>query len=157
MATPEIVECRPPRDLVRGKVALIGDAAHTMRPTFGQGAALAMEDAITLANGGAAGLAQRWLQMMTLYTASKAGSYSRLRATVCWKRLGTSLFGSCLTGCRAHGRSGQSLATASRQRLTLHQNPIAVPVVSRLQRFENDQFLSRFKEPSKPLRPAAVG
>ena len=75
IATPHIFECRPPRDLLRGKVALIGDAAHTMRPTFGQGAALAMEDAITLANGGVAGLSQRWMRMMTLYTASKAGSY----------------------------------------------------------------------------------
>jgi 2-polyprenyl-6-methoxyphenol hydroxylase-like FAD-dependent oxidoreductase len=75
MATPEIFESRPPRHLIRGKVALIGDAAHTMRPTFGQGAALAMEDAITLANCGLAGLSQRWMRMMALYTASKAGSY----------------------------------------------------------------------------------
>lgn len=51
---------------MRGQVALIGDAAHTMRPTFGQGAALAMEDAIILANYGAAGLSQRRLRMMAL-------------------------------------------------------------------------------------------
>lgn len=75
MATPEIFEARPPRQLVRGKVALIGDAAHTMRPTFGQGAALAMEDAITLAHCGHVGLAKRRSRMLALYTASKAGSY----------------------------------------------------------------------------------
>ncbi|MET0703726.1 MAG: FAD-dependent monooxygenase [Mycobacterium sp.] len=75
LATPAIFEARPPRHLVRGKVALIGDAAHTMRPTFGQGAALAMEDAITLAKCGPGGLAKRRRRLLTLYTASKAGSY----------------------------------------------------------------------------------
>ena len=35
IATPTIFEARPPRDLRRGNVILIGDAAHTMRPTFG--------------------------------------------------------------------------------------------------------------------------
>lgn len=74
MITPEIFEARPPRRLVRGNVALIGDAAHCMRPTFGQGAALAMEDAITLARHGAPGLSRRWLRMLALYGASKAGS-----------------------------------------------------------------------------------
>lgn len=72
--TPEIFEARPPRQLIRGNVVLIGDAAHCMRPTFGQGAALAMEDAITLARCGAPGLARRRLRMLALYGASKAGS-----------------------------------------------------------------------------------
>ncbi len=75
MSTPEIFEARPPRQLQRGRVVLIGDAAHTMRPTFGQGAALAMEDAITLARFGPQSLAQRRRRMLTLYAASKAGSY----------------------------------------------------------------------------------
>lgn len=75
IATPEIFEARPPRQLVRGKVALIGDAAHTMRPTFGQGAALAMEDAITLARCGPGGLTRRHARMLAMYTASKTGSY----------------------------------------------------------------------------------
>ncbi|OBF60579.1 hypothetical protein A5753_19605 [Mycobacterium sp. 852002-51971_SCH5477799-a] len=74
MITPEIFEARPPRRLVRGKVVLLGDAAHGMRPTFGQGAALAMEDAITLARHGTSGLSRRWLRMLALYGASKAGS-----------------------------------------------------------------------------------
>lgn len=75
MVTPEIFEARPPRRLVRGKVVLIGDAAHTMRPTFGQGAALAMEDAITLAYRGTSGVSRRWPRMLALYGLSKAGSY----------------------------------------------------------------------------------
>lgn len=75
IATPEIFEAGPPRHLVRGKVVLIGDAAHTMRPTFGQGAALAMEDALTLAKCGAAGLEKRRRRMLALYLASKGGSY----------------------------------------------------------------------------------
>lgn len=74
MITPEIFEARPPRHLIRGNVVLIGDAAHCMRPTFGQGAALAMEDAITLARRGAPGLTRRRLRMLALYGASKAGS-----------------------------------------------------------------------------------
>jgi 2-polyprenyl-6-methoxyphenol hydroxylase-like FAD-dependent oxidoreductase len=74
MITPEIFEARPPRQLTRGKVVLIGDAAHTMRPTFGQGAALAMEDAITLAHRGVPGLSRRRPRMLALYGMSKAGS-----------------------------------------------------------------------------------
>ena len=34
---------------VRGRVTLLGDAAHPMTPELGQGAALAMEDAVALA------------------------------------------------------------------------------------------------------------
>ncbi|MBO0676039.1 FAD-dependent monooxygenase [Mycolicibacterium sp. S2-37] len=73
-ATPEIFEARPPRNICRGKVVLIGDAAHAMRPSFGQGAALAMEDAITLARGGVSGLTRRRSRVLAMYYASKAGS-----------------------------------------------------------------------------------
>ncbi|MCG5431061.1 FAD-dependent monooxygenase [Mycobacterium sp. MYCO198283] len=73
--TPEIFEARPSRRLARGRVVLIGDAAHTMRPTFGQGAALAMEDAITLARGSVSALSRRRPRVLALYGASKAGSY----------------------------------------------------------------------------------
>jgi 2-polyprenyl-6-methoxyphenol hydroxylase-like FAD-dependent oxidoreductase len=75
IVAPEIFEARPPRRLVHGKVVLIGDAAHTMRPTFGQGAALAMEDAITLAYRGTSGLSRRRPRMLALYGLSKAGAY----------------------------------------------------------------------------------
>ena len=37
-----------PSDLARGRVALLGDAAHPLRPYLAQGAAMAMEDAWTL-------------------------------------------------------------------------------------------------------------
>lgn len=75
VSTPQIFEAGPPRQFVRGKVALIGDAAHTMRPTFGQGASVAMEDAITLARGGVRALSQRRTRLQMTYAASKAGSY----------------------------------------------------------------------------------
>lgn len=42
----EEIEQRP---WVRGSIALLGDAAHAMTPNFGQGAAMAIEDAIVLA------------------------------------------------------------------------------------------------------------
>lgn len=42
----EEVEQRP---WCRGSVALLGDAAHAMTPNFGQGAAMAIEDAVVLA------------------------------------------------------------------------------------------------------------
>ncbi|MBU3065448.1 FAD-dependent monooxygenase [Nocardia sp. NEAU-G5] len=45
----ELLEIRVPKSLARGRVALIGDAAHGMHPTLGQGAAMTIEDAVTLA------------------------------------------------------------------------------------------------------------
>jgi 2-polyprenyl-6-methoxyphenol hydroxylase-like FAD-dependent oxidoreductase len=61
---PELLEATPPRSLLRhdiyhlrtplprytaGRVALLGDAAHALIPDLGQGACLALEDAVTLA------------------------------------------------------------------------------------------------------------
>ncbi|MEW9873647.1 FAD-dependent monooxygenase [Arthrobacter sp. HS15c] len=40
---------RPLPALHRGKVAILGDAAHAMAPNLGQGACQAVEDAVTLA------------------------------------------------------------------------------------------------------------
>ena len=46
----EIHDIEPLETLVKGKVALIGDAAHSTSPDLGQGGCQAMEDAWTLAN-----------------------------------------------------------------------------------------------------------
>lgn len=40
----------PPRTLFAGRVVFLGDAAHPVQPHFGQGANLALEDAVTLAD-----------------------------------------------------------------------------------------------------------
>ncbi len=40
----------PPHGYARGRIALLGDAAHPMRPYLAQGAAMALEDAQTLAD-----------------------------------------------------------------------------------------------------------
>lgn len=44
-----LLDLPTPRRWVHGRVALIGDAAHAMRPNLGQGACLALEDAVVLA------------------------------------------------------------------------------------------------------------
>ncbi|WP_305883788.1 FAD-dependent monooxygenase [Actinoallomurus soli] len=45
----DIYALPPLRSFVRGTAALLGDAAHAMTPDMGQGANLALEDAVTLA------------------------------------------------------------------------------------------------------------
>jgi 2-polyprenyl-6-methoxyphenol hydroxylase-like FAD-dependent oxidoreductase len=74
MTTVELMEVPPPRQLASGRVALIGDAAHAMRPIFGQGAALAMADAITLCRGGIRQLSRRRRRMGALYWMSRSAS-----------------------------------------------------------------------------------
>ncbi len=45
----EISDIEPPERLVKGRIALVGDAAHATTPTLGQGGCQAMEDALVLA------------------------------------------------------------------------------------------------------------
>lgn len=49
MARPEIHDVGPLPRFVRGRVALLGDAAHTTCPDLGQGGCQALEDALILA------------------------------------------------------------------------------------------------------------
>ena len=46
----EVLDRPPDKQWGQGRVSLIGDAAHPMAPTFGQGACMAIEDAVVLAS-----------------------------------------------------------------------------------------------------------
>ncbi|GAB08323.1 putative oxidoreductase [Gordonia araii NBRC 100433] len=52
----ELTDLDPVRHPVKGRTVLIGDAAHAMRPHLGQGAGLAIEDAVVLAQYCASGV-----------------------------------------------------------------------------------------------------
>ncbi|SDM45380.1 salicylate hydroxylase [Oryzisolibacter propanilivorax] len=62
-----------PRQMAQGRVALLGDAAHPMRPYLAQGAGMAIEDAVAL---------QRCLAMHGLDTARRLQCYAEQR----WQR-----------------------------------------------------------------------
>jgi 2-polyprenyl-6-methoxyphenol hydroxylase-like FAD-dependent oxidoreductase len=72
----------PPRMLHRGNIVLVGDAAHAMLPTIGQGACQALEDAAVLVSAIAA--EQSLDQALRRYTAIRV---PRLRKIVALARV----------------------------------------------------------------------
>ncbi|MEU4562700.1 FAD-dependent monooxygenase [Actinoplanes sp. NPDC023936] len=79
----DVLALRPtPKRLHHGRVALLGDAAHAMEPNLGQGAGLAIEDAVVLAHAvsGSASLATGFDQDNGLdrYDRARAGRVARL-------------------------------------------------------------------------------
>lgn len=70
---------RVPASFHRGTVALVGDAAHGMEPNLGQGAGLALEDAVTLAHLVAGG--EPVERALARYTAARRARASRLVRT----------------------------------------------------------------------------
>jgi salicylate hydroxylase len=58
---------RGPADMVRGPVALLGDAAHPMRPYLAQGAAMALEDAWALGHLALGAAGDDWPQRLARY------------------------------------------------------------------------------------------
>ena len=75
-------EVRGPCELARGPVALLGDAAHPMRPYLSQGAGMALEDAWTLGL-----LAERyranpdWAALFARYAAHRWARNARVQRT----------------------------------------------------------------------------
>ena len=69
---------RPPRSWHRGRIVLLGDAAHAMEPNLGQGGSAALEDAVTLAVCLAGGSTEKSL---TAYTAARRPRTAKLLAT----------------------------------------------------------------------------
>jgi salicylate hydroxylase len=69
----------PLRKLAGGRIALLGDAAHPMVPTLGQGANAALEDAVVLAHHLAT--APTLSRALDEYTAERAGRTRRLVTT----------------------------------------------------------------------------
>jgi 2-polyprenyl-6-methoxyphenol hydroxylase-like FAD-dependent oxidoreductase len=46
----DIIDIKPIRQFAFGRIALLGDAAHATTPNLGQGACMAIEDAVVLGN-----------------------------------------------------------------------------------------------------------
>ncbi|WP_136519936.1 MULTISPECIES: FAD-dependent monooxygenase [Cellulomonas] len=75
---------RVPASLHRGTTVLVGDAAHALEPNLGQGAGLALEDAVVLAHVLADGAPVA--QALARYSASRRARAAELHATS--RRLG---------------------------------------------------------------------
>lgn len=65
----------------RGRVALLGDAAHPLRPYLAQGAAMAIEDAWTLGRlAGAAGASPDWTALFARYAQTRWQRNARVQS-----------------------------------------------------------------------------
>lgn len=75
-----ILESRRPRELVRGRYVLIGDAAHAMSPNLGRGACEAIVDAVVLGQA----LNTRGVEGAHLYEKARlrAGQRTRMAAAL---------------------------------------------------------------------------
>jgi salicylate hydroxylase len=72
------------RPMARGRLALIGDAAHPILPFLAQGAALAIEDAVVLAKAiGPAGTVLDLSAALALYNAARRDRVRRVRKAAC--------------------------------------------------------------------------
>lgn len=72
-----------PQDQAHGRVALLGDAAHPLRPYLAQGAAMALEDAWTLGllrAGTPSGLAAEWPSLLQRYARTRWARNARVQA-----------------------------------------------------------------------------
>jgi salicylate hydroxylase len=70
-----------PGEQARGRVALLGDAAHPLRPYLAQGAAMAIEDAWTLGRLRAeAGLADDWPTLFARYARTRWARNAQVQA-----------------------------------------------------------------------------
>ncbi|MGR4870804.1 FAD-dependent monooxygenase [Variovorax sp. LARHSF232] len=69
-----------PDEMVRGRVALLGDAAHPMLPYLAQGAGMAIEDAVALAERVAGGSAAELPAAFSRYAAARWQRNARVQA-----------------------------------------------------------------------------
>ena len=69
-----------PEEMVRGRVALLGDAAHPMLPYLAQGAGMAIEDAVALAERVAASGAAELPAAFSRYAAARWQRNARVQA-----------------------------------------------------------------------------
>ena len=65
--------------MARGPVALLGDAAHPMRPYLAQGAAMALEDAWTLGHLAAGASAADWPERLAAYAQARWARNARVQ------------------------------------------------------------------------------
>jgi salicylate hydroxylase len=69
-----------PHEQAQGRVALLGDAAHPLRPYLAQGAAMALEDAWTLSRLRAAAPVAHWPDLLARYAQTRWARNARVQS-----------------------------------------------------------------------------